>query len=172
MIDAAVAGSAPFLPVRLVVFPEFAHAAPVFATVQELIDKLAVPIPNEHTDRLHAKAREHGIYIQTGSMIESDPQWPGRRVQRDLPDRTGRHSLQVSKSEPVDPVRGSLEPARDRRLRRSPVPGRRHPDRPDWLRDLLRLVIPGSDSAARGQRRRGAGACVRLHGSRGARPNR
>ena len=29
MIDAAVAGSAPFLPVRLVVFPEFAHAAPV-----------------------------------------------------------------------------------------------------------------------------------------------
>ena len=30
MIDAAVGGSAPFLPVRLVVFPEFAHAAPVF----------------------------------------------------------------------------------------------------------------------------------------------
>ena len=30
MIDAAVEGSAPFLPVRLVVFPEFAHAAPVF----------------------------------------------------------------------------------------------------------------------------------------------
>ena len=31
MIESAVAGSAPFLPVRLVVFPEFAHAAPVFA---------------------------------------------------------------------------------------------------------------------------------------------
>ena len=30
MIDAAVAGSAPFLPVRLIVFPEFAHAAPVY----------------------------------------------------------------------------------------------------------------------------------------------
>ena len=29
MIDSAVAGAAPFLPVRLVVFPEFAHAAPV-----------------------------------------------------------------------------------------------------------------------------------------------
>ena len=36
MIDSAVAGSAPFLPVRLVVFPEFAHAAPVYATVAEL----------------------------------------------------------------------------------------------------------------------------------------
>src|SRR5258708_3847614 len=77
MIDAAVAGSAPFLPVRLVVFPEFAHAAPVFQTVQELLDKLAVPIPNEHTDRLVQKAAEHQIFIQSGSMIEQDPRWPG-----------------------------------------------------------------------------------------------
>ena len=52
MIDSAVAGAAPFLPVRLVVFPEFAHAAPVFPTVAELIDKLDIPIPNEHTERL------------------------------------------------------------------------------------------------------------------------
>jgi predicted amidohydrolase len=77
MIDAAVAGSAPFLPVRLVVFPEFAHAAPVYATVGDLIDRLAVAIPNEHTDRLERKAREHDIYIQSGSMIECDPRWPG-----------------------------------------------------------------------------------------------
>ena len=76
MIDAAVAGSAPFLPVRLVVFPEFAHAAPVFPTVAELLDKLALPIPNEHTDRLERKAREHGVYVQSGSMIEVDPRWP------------------------------------------------------------------------------------------------
>src|SRR3954464_4313290 len=76
MIDAAVAGSAPFLPVRLVVFPEFAHAAPVFASVGELLDKLTLPVPNEHTDRLGRKAREHGIYIQSGSMIEVDPRWP------------------------------------------------------------------------------------------------
>src|SRR5215510_13010567 len=77
MIDSAVAGAAPFLPVRLVVFPEFAHAAPVFPTVAELLDKLAIPIPNEHTERLQAKAREHGIYIQTGTMLEVDSQWPG-----------------------------------------------------------------------------------------------
>ena len=59
MIDSAVAGSAPFLPVKLVVFPEFAHAAPIYPTVHELLDKLAVEIPNEHTDRLTAKACEH-----------------------------------------------------------------------------------------------------------------
>ena len=77
MIDAAVAGAAPFLPVRLVVFPEFAHAAPVFPTRAELKAKLAVPVPNEHTDRVAARAKELGLYVQTGSMIEEDPKWPG-----------------------------------------------------------------------------------------------
>jgi predicted amidohydrolase len=77
MIDSAVAGSAPFLPLKLVVFPEFAHAAPVFATAAELVDKLAVRIPNEHTEKLEQKAREYGIYIQSGSMLELDAKWPG-----------------------------------------------------------------------------------------------
>src|ERR671917_2010741 len=72
MIDSAVAGAAPFLPVRLVVFPEFAHAAPVFPTAAELIEKLAVPIPDDHTERIEQKAREHGVYVQTGSMLEVD----------------------------------------------------------------------------------------------------
>ncbi len=76
MIDSAIAGAAPFLPVRLVVFPEFAHSAPVFETVSELAHKLAIPIPNEHTEKLQQKAREHNIYIQSGSMIEADPRWP------------------------------------------------------------------------------------------------
>jgi formamidase len=77
MVQSAVDGSAPFLPVRLVVFPEFAHAAPVFATVGELLRSLAVPIPNEHTERIHQKSRELDIYVQTGTMIESDAKWPG-----------------------------------------------------------------------------------------------
>lgn len=77
MVDAAVAGSAPFLPVRLLAFPEFAHAAPVFSTVAELRQKLTIEIPNEHTERLVAKAREHQVYIQSGTMLEEDPRWPG-----------------------------------------------------------------------------------------------
>ena len=76
MIQCAIDGSAPFLPVRLVVFPEFAHAAPIFATLAELRKYLAVPIPNEHTDRLAAKARELDIYIQSGTMLEIDARWP------------------------------------------------------------------------------------------------
>jgi predicted amidohydrolase len=77
MIDSAVVGYAPFTPIRLVVFPEFAHAAPVYATARELDAKLAVEIPNEHTERYHAKAREHGIYIQTGTFLERHPRYPG-----------------------------------------------------------------------------------------------
>src|SRR5260370_15165038 len=73
----AVAGAAPFLPVRLVVFPEFAHSAPIFETAKDLLDKLAIQIPNEHTERLELKAREHDIYIQSGTMLEIDPAWPG-----------------------------------------------------------------------------------------------
>jgi predicted amidohydrolase len=76
-IDRAVIGYAPFGDVKLVVFPEFAHAAPVYETVAELSDRLAVPVPNEHTDRYHKKARERGVYVQTGTFLESDPAYPG-----------------------------------------------------------------------------------------------
>jgi predicted amidohydrolase len=77
MIDDALLGAKPFLPVRLLVFPEFAHSAPVFESVAELREKLAVPVPNEHTDRVAAKAKQEGVYVQTGSMIEADPKYPG-----------------------------------------------------------------------------------------------
>ena len=77
MIDMAVEGYAPFLPVKLLVFPEFAHAAPVYLTAKELDDKLALEIPNEHTEAYAAKAKELGVYIQTGSFLERDPKWPG-----------------------------------------------------------------------------------------------
>jgi predicted amidohydrolase len=77
MIERAVVGYEPFGSVKLVVFPEFGHAAPIYTTVEELLDHLAVPIPNEHTERYQKKAREHGIYIQTGSFLERAEQYPG-----------------------------------------------------------------------------------------------
>jgi predicted amidohydrolase len=77
MIDRAVIGYGPFGDVKLLAFPEFGHAAPVYETVQELSDRLAVPVPNEHTDRYVRKARERGVYIQTASFIESNAHYPG-----------------------------------------------------------------------------------------------
>src|SRR5262245_65460727 len=72
MIDHAVIGYAPFGDVRLVAFPEFAHAAPVYLTVEELRDRLAVELPNEQTDRYIAKAKERRVFIQTGTFLDVD----------------------------------------------------------------------------------------------------
>jgi predicted amidohydrolase len=77
MIERAVAGYAPFGPVRLLVFPEFAHAAPVYPTVEQLLDLLAVPVPNDYTEMYHRAARQHGVYIQTGSFLEKSDRHPG-----------------------------------------------------------------------------------------------
>ena len=77
MIDHTVTAYEPVFDIKLVVFPEFAHAVPLYPTAEKLLDRLAVPLPNEHIDRYIKKAREHGIYIQTGSFLESDDKWPG-----------------------------------------------------------------------------------------------
>ena len=167
MIDSAVAGSAPFLPVRLVVFPEFAHAAPVFPTVQELLQKLTVPIPNEHTERLTAKgARTRPLHPERLDARRGSPM-ARRRVQHHMPHRARRHPVQIPEGESLDSLRSAHQPARSARLRRAAVSGRRHADRPHRLRDLLRLAVSGGDPAAGGERRRSAGARVGLHGSVG-----
>ena len=77
MAERAVVGYRPFGDVKLITFPEFAHAAPIYETAEELLDQLAVPIPNEHTDRYHRFCKQHGVFIQTGSFIESDTRFPG-----------------------------------------------------------------------------------------------
>ena len=67
MIESAVAGSAPFLPVRLVVFPEFAHAAPVYAAVGDLLRNLAVQI-RAHQQREHERGRGQGSESHQGRI--------------------------------------------------------------------------------------------------------
>ena len=167
MIDSAVAGSAPFLPVRLVVFPEFAHAAPVYATVAELREHLAVPIPNEHTDRLSAKAREHRIYIQSGSMIEADTRWPG--VVFNTTCLIGPEGLlyKYRKVNPWIPYEVHASPHDLEGYDEPLFPVARHGDRADRVCDLLRLAVPRGDAPARGEWRGGARARVGLHGSLG-----
>ena len=76
MADSAVNGYEPFFPVRLLVYPEFAISCPVYETAEELLEKLAEPMPNEQTDRLAQKARDLGVYIQCGSQLEFDQRWP------------------------------------------------------------------------------------------------
>jgi predicted amidohydrolase len=77
MIERAVVGYEPFFDVKLVVFPEFVHAAPIYSSVDELADKLALPIPNEFTDRYVQAARKYGVHIVAGTFLEVDPAHPG-----------------------------------------------------------------------------------------------
>ena len=100
-------------------------------------------------------------------MIEADPRWPGVVFNTTCLIGPEGHSLQVPQGESVDPVRSPRQPARSRGLRRAAVSGRRHADRPDRLRDLLRLAVSRSDPPARGQRRRSADPRLGLHGSVG-----
>ncbi len=77
IINMAIEGYSPFLPVKLLVFPEFVHAAPIYSTAAEFRKHLTIPIPNEHTERYVDIARSLDVYIQTGSFLEEDPKWPG-----------------------------------------------------------------------------------------------
>ncbi|MDP6057359.1 MAG: hypothetical protein QGH33_00640, partial [Pirellulaceae bacterium] len=48
MAEQTITGYEPFCDVRLIVFPEFAHAVPIHDTVAKLREELAVELPNEH----------------------------------------------------------------------------------------------------------------------------
>jgi predicted amidohydrolase len=76
LIDHAVVGYSSFMPVRFLVLPEYAHAAPVYGSLKELRDKLAVEIPNEHTEAVRQKARQYDVYVQMGTMLEVDRKYP------------------------------------------------------------------------------------------------
>ena len=75
--EQTILGYEPFFDVRLLAFPEFAHAVPIHESAEKLLRHLAIPVPNEHTDRYHALARKYGCYIQTGSFLERDDDYPG-----------------------------------------------------------------------------------------------
>ncbi len=78
IIEQTIVGYEPFFDVRLLVFPEFAHAVPAYDTARALLDKLAVELPNEHTDAYQRLASKYGCYIQTGTFLERDSAYPDK----------------------------------------------------------------------------------------------
>jgi predicted amidohydrolase len=78
IIEQTIVGYEPFFDVRLLVFPEFAHAVPIHDTPHKLLETLAVELPNEHTVVYEKLAKKHGCYIQTGTFLERDDDWPGQ----------------------------------------------------------------------------------------------
>ena len=76
MAEGTLAGYAPFHDVRLFVFPEFAHCAPLYPTVEELLRRTAVR-PEDFAGPYERFCRANGAFVQTGSFIEHDPKYPG-----------------------------------------------------------------------------------------------
>ncbi len=76
IIGQTITGYEPFHDVRLLAFPEFAHAVPAYETVAALRKHLAIPVPNEHTEAYEKLAGKFGCYIQTGSFLEAHPDYP------------------------------------------------------------------------------------------------
>ena len=78
IIEQTITGYEPLHDVRLLAFPEFAHAVPAYETVAALRKHLAIPVPNEHTEVYEKLAGKYGCYIQTGSFLEAHPDYPDR----------------------------------------------------------------------------------------------
>ncbi|MEM1081725.1 MAG: nitrilase-related carbon-nitrogen hydrolase [Pseudomonadota bacterium] len=77
MAEQTILGYEPFFDVRLLVFPEFAHAVPIHPTADRLLADLAIEVPNEHTEAYARLAAKYGCFIQTGTFLERDPNHPG-----------------------------------------------------------------------------------------------
>ncbi len=168
--DSAVAGSAPFLPVRLVVFPEFAHSAPIFPTVSELLLKLiTVPIPQRaHRTADGESTRARPLHPEPDPCSKKIPDGPGVVFNTTCLIGPSGIALQLPQSQSMDPVRGPRQPARSRRLRRAALPGRRHADRADRLCHLLRLGFLSRSLASVDRKwRRVVDSGLRLYGSVG-----
>jgi predicted amidohydrolase len=76
MAEGTLAGYEPFHDVRLFVFPEFAHCAPLYPSLKELLARTAVR-PEDFAAPYERFCRANGVFVQTGSFIEHDPKYPG-----------------------------------------------------------------------------------------------
>lgn len=76
LIEETITAYEPIGDVRLLVLPEFAHAAPIYDSIPKLQEILGEEIPNKHTDLLASLAKEYGCFIQTGTFLELDQQYP------------------------------------------------------------------------------------------------
>ncbi len=76
MAAQTIEGYEPFFDVRLLTFPEFAHAVPIHDEVASLRRRLAVEVPNEHVDRYADLCRQYGCWIQTGTFLEQRADYP------------------------------------------------------------------------------------------------
>ena len=75
MMHHAVGGYEPFFDVRLLVFPEFAHAAPTMS-LADLREHLAVELPGDSLTPYIKACQALGCFVWTGTFLERDSNYP------------------------------------------------------------------------------------------------
>jgi formamidase len=70
MIEDIIIGYRDYLPVKLIVFPEFSISSIPCNSSNDLIDKVALPADNEFIDSFVESAAKHDIVINLGTFIE------------------------------------------------------------------------------------------------------
>ena len=112
MVDRAVVGYGPFFDVKLVVFPEFAHAAPDLRDRRRACREARRADPQRPDRPLPRRRRRNAAsIIQTGTFLEVDQTMARPGLQHDLPDRPRWPPLEISEGEPLDSL-GKSTPAR------------------------------------------------------------
>ena len=112
MIDRAVVGYEPFFDVKLVVFPEFAHAAPIYETRRG-----AAPTswpcrsPTSTPTATLARPGSGGSTSRPGRSWKSTAM-AGRGLQHHLPDRPRRPAEPLSQGQPLAALGGARQPPR------------------------------------------------------------
>jgi formamidase len=77
IVEQVVDGYRHYLPVKLIVFPEFAIMPIAYPEEALLLETSAISLPHPDIDRLADRAAELGVYVVPGSFLETDERWPG-----------------------------------------------------------------------------------------------
>ena len=96
-------------PVKLVVFPECIQGWGGFSTNKGL-QKVAIEMPGEETDRLGEIAKKYKVYLAPGSWFEKDPEYSLAFNTFPLFNPKGELSLKYRKVNPYIPVEFSQSP--------------------------------------------------------------
>ena len=110
MAASAVDGYEPFHEVRLIVFPEFAHSAPIHPKIDDLDRDLAgdhAPTSTWIATRTSAPGEVSGF--RPVVFIERHPDLPGSTLQLDGSGGSGGRPFDLSKGESLASVRAALE---------------------------------------------------------------
>ena len=80
MVDMAVTGYEPFMDVKLLVFPEFGHAAPVYKTSQDLLKISQLKFPTSTQNYMKKKQKSLAFIFKLLHFAEENKKWPEKSL--------------------------------------------------------------------------------------------